>query len=56
MEQEKQIRKSQKAISMSKATKERLAKVALELKGKELFPQKVEQAKRTLSKIKSLPI
>lgn len=56
MEQVKQNFKTKKANSMSKSTKERLARVALELKGKELFPKKVELAKKTLSKIKSLPI
>ncbi|NOQ73552.1 MAG: hypothetical protein GQ574_16215 [Crocinitomix sp.] len=56
MEQKKQILKATKVLSMSKATKEKLARVAKELKGKELFPEKVDLAKKTLSRIKSLPI
>lgn len=56
MEGKKQILKATKVLSMSKATKERISSIAKELKGKELFPEKIELAKKTLSKIKTLPI
>ena len=56
MERKKQLLKAKKVLSMSKATKERLSTVAKDIKGKELFPEKVDLAKKTLSKIKSLPI
>lgn len=42
-------------IPMSKATKKRLSKVADEIKGKDLFPEKIEFAKKTLQDVK-LPI
>jgi len=56
MERKKQILKATTVLSMSKATKERLSSIAKDIKGKELFPEKVDLAKRTLSKLKSLPI
>lgn len=56
MERKKQILKATKVLSMSKATKERISSIAKDIKGKELFPEKVDLAKRTLSKLKSLPI
>lgn len=56
MERNKQILKAKKVLSMSKATKERITSIAKDIKGKELFPEKVDLAKRTLSKLKSLPI
>ena len=56
MEQKKQILKANKVLSMSKTTKERIDAIAKNIKGKELFPEKVDLAKRTLSKLKSLPI
>lgn len=56
MERKKQILKATKVLSMSKTTKERISRIANDIKGKELFPEKVDLAKRTLSKLKSLPI
>lgn len=56
MERKKQILKATKVLSMSKTTKERISSIAKDIKGKELFPEKIDLAKRTLSKIKSLPI
>lgn len=56
MERKKQILKATKVLSMSKTAKERISSIAKDIKGKELFPEKIELAKRTLSKIKSLPI
>ncbi len=56
MKRKKQILKATKVLSMSKGTKERLALVKKDLKGKDLFPEKVSLAKRTLSKLKTLPI
>lgn len=56
MEPKKQLLKADKVISMSKSTKERIAAVAKTIKGKELFPEKVELARKTLSHLKSLPI
>lgn len=41
---------------MSKLTKQRISKVAKDIKGKELFPEKVAMAKKTLRRLKSLPI
>lgn len=56
MERKNKILKAKKVISMSKKTKEKIAIVAKDIKGKEMFPEKLELAKKTLSKIKSLPI
>lgn len=56
MKAKKQILKAANVQPMSKATKDRLAIVAKELKGKVLFPEKVARAKETLNKLKSLPI
>lgn len=56
MEHKKQILKAEKVISMSKKTKEKLMAVSKDLKRKELFPEKVALAKKTLSKAKSFPI
>ena len=56
MERKKQILKAKEIISMSKSTKERISTIAKDIKGKELFPEKLDLAKRTLSKLKSLPI
>ncbi|MDD7884847.1 hypothetical protein [Flavivirga sp. 57AJ16] len=56
MERKKQILKATKVLSMSKATKERISSIAKDIKGKELFPEKIKLAKKTLSKIKSLPV
>ena len=56
MQHKKQILKATKVLSMSKDTKERIAGVAQHIKGKELFPEKVALAKKTLGKLKSLPI
>ncbi len=56
MERKKQILKATTVLSMSNTTKQRISSIAKGIKGKELFPEKVDLAKRTLSKIKSLPI
>ncbi|WP_158655296.1 hypothetical protein [Flavivirga eckloniae] len=56
MERQKPILKASKVLSMSKTTKERISSIAKDIKGKELFPEKIELAKKTLSQIKSLPI
>ncbi|MEZ0130009.1 hypothetical protein AB9T88_09715 [Flavobacterium sp. LBUM151] len=37
---------------MSKATKKRISKVEEEIKGKDLFPEKTEFAKKTLQDVK----
>jgi hypothetical protein len=56
MVHKKQILKATKVLPMSKSTKEKIASIAKDIKGKELFPEKVDLAKKTLSKLKSLPI
>ena len=56
MIQKKSILKASKVIPMSATAKEKIAAVAKEIKGKELFPDKVAQAKETFSELKSLPI
>ena len=56
MERKKQILKATKILSMSQTTKNRISNIAKDIKGKELFPEKVNLAKKTLSKLKSLPI
>ena len=55
MATENNILKAKHIIPMSEATKKRIAKVAKQLEGKELFPRKVAAAKEALSYIKSLP-
>ena len=56
MKQKQQILKATKVLSISKKTKDRILAVAKDIDDKELFPEKVEIAKKTLSKLKSLPI
>ncbi|MBC3759059.1 MULTISPECIES: hypothetical protein [Hyunsoonleella] len=56
MERKKQILKAKKVLSMSKSTKKRISVIAKDIKGKELFPEKVDLAKKSLSNLKSLPI
>ncbi|MDC8003557.1 hypothetical protein POV27_05810 [Aureisphaera galaxeae] len=56
MKRKKQLLKAKKVLSMSKSTKGRIATVAKEIKGKELFADKVDLAKKSLSNLKSLPI
>lgn len=56
MKQKKQILKAEKTLSMSKKTKEKISSIAKSIRGKELFPEKVALAKKTLSNLKSLPI
>ncbi len=48
--------KSVKIIPMSKEAEDRISVLAEELKGKVLFPEKVEEAKRSIKGLKSLPI
>ena len=55
MKNEEKISFDVKVIPMSKATKKRLSEVAEEIKGKKLFPEKIEFAKKTLEDVK-LPI
>ncbi|WP_291131770.1 hypothetical protein [Flavobacterium sp. UBA7682] len=56
MKTNKTTLKPSMVISMSPKTKERINAVANNLKGKELFTDKIELAKKTLSELKSLPI
>lgn len=56
MKTEKTTLKAFKVIPMSNKTKEKIAKVAVSIKGQELFTDKIELAKKSLSEIKSLPI
>lgn len=56
MKTNKSTSKVFKVIAASESTKERIAVAANELKGKELFANKIESARRTLSDLKSLPI
>lgn len=50
------MEKSAKIISMSNATKKKIAKVAEEINGRNLFTEKIEIAKKTLEDLKHLPI
>ncbi|WP_340201807.1 hypothetical protein [Ascidiimonas sp. W6] len=43
--------KAKKVLSMSRVTKERIYTIAKDLKGKELFSEKVDLAKKALSKL-----
>ena len=45
-----------KVIATSAVAKEKMTTVAKNLKGKELFTDKIELAKKSLSDLKSLPI
>lgn len=56
MKKEKTKISASKVISMSAKTKEKINAVANTLKGKELFPDKIEGVKQTLKEIKSLPM
>jgi len=56
MGRNKQILKATKVLSMSKTTKDRILSIAKDIKGKELFPEKVGLAKKTLSKLKGTSI
>lgn len=56
MGQDKKTVKKANIISMSKATKKKIAEVADEINGKNLFTDKIELAKKTLQNLKSLPI
>lgn len=56
MERKKQVLKASKVLPMSKKTKDKIYYIAKNIKVKELFPDKVELAKNTLSELKSLPI
>ncbi len=49
-------KKTSKVISMSTKTKKKINAIADTLKGKELFTEKIELAKKTLSELKSLPM
>lgn len=48
--------KVSKVIAMSADTREKIIVIGNSLKGKELFIQKVEEAKKSLNDLKSLPI
>lgn len=52
----KKVYKVTKIISMSTETKKKISKVADEIKGRDLFTDKIELAKKTLQNLKSLPI
>jgi hypothetical protein len=56
MKTKKTTLKASRVITMTAKTKEKIATVAASLKGKELFTDKIELAKKTLSELKSLPI
>lgn len=56
MKTEKTTVTASKVISMSDKTIEKINTVAASIKGKELFTDKIELAKKTLSELKSLPI
>lgn len=47
---------AEETIPMSAATKRRLAAVARQLEGKELFPEKVARAKQAFKVLKALPL
>lgn len=55
MESNKKVKKGN-VIAMSKATKRTLSQIAHEIKGQNLFIDKIEIAKKTLQNLKSLPI
>ena len=50
------ISNQSRVIPLTPKAKERMSVVAENIKGKELFPEKIESAKKILKKIKSLPI
>lgn len=50
------MEKSTKIISMSNITKKKIAKVAEEINGRNLFTEKIEIAKKTLEDLKYLSI
>ena len=52
MRNEEKIATKINVIPMSKATEKRLNKVMNEIKGKDLFPEKTEFAKKTLQDVK----
>ncbi|WP_159438460.1 hypothetical protein [Flavobacterium pectinovorum] len=52
MRNEEKIVTKLNVIPMSKATEKRLSKVLDEIKGKDLFPEKTEFAKKTLQNVK----
>jgi len=52
MRNEEKIVTKLNVIPMSKATEKRLSKVLHEIKGKDLFPEKTEFAKKTLQNVK----
>ncbi len=56
MKTENTTLKAFEVISMSDKTKEKIAKVAVSIHDQELFTDKIELTKKTLSEIKSLPI
>ncbi len=56
MPHEKSILEASEITPMSKAGKEKIAKLAEKLEGKEWFPRKVALAKKTLANVKTLPI
>jgi hypothetical protein len=56
MGQDKKTAKKANMISMSNATRKKIAEVADEINGKNLFTDKIELAKKTLQNLKSLPI
>jgi hypothetical protein len=48
--------KSSEVLPMSESTKARIEEVAKAIKGKDLFKNKVEIARKNLSNVKSLPL
>jgi hypothetical protein len=53
MNTQKNLTRKEESLVMTAATKKRLKAVAEMLKGKELFPEKVESAKRMLGGFQS---
>lgn len=48
--------KANKVISMSQSAKQIISQITHEVSGRNLFTEKIENAKRTLRNLKSLPI
>jgi len=48
--------KAKEILTISESTRQKISIVAKDIKGKYLFPEKLELAKKTLGNLKSLPI
>ncbi len=56
MKKEEKVEKKLNVIPISGIAKKRIAKIAQEIKGKDLFPEKTELAEKTLHYVNSLPM